>query len=75
MNKSTCKSCGASIIWCKTEKGANAPIDAEPSADGNIVIIDGIAKHSNFLFGDLPKYKNHFATCKHAALHRKDKGA
>lgn len=27
---SNCKGCGAEIIWIKTEKGKNMPIDAKP---------------------------------------------
>ena len=29
-NMSNCKGCGAAIIWIKTEKGKNMPIDGKP---------------------------------------------
>ncbi len=35
----TCRSCGASIVWTVTEKGKKMPVDAEPTLDGNIVLI------------------------------------
>ena len=69
-----CRSCGAKIIWVKTEKGKDMPIDAEPVPDGNIVMSTGkahvVKKDETFLTGT-KFYKSHFATCPHAAQHRK----
>lgn len=41
MNVARCNSpsCGARILWVKTITGAWAPIDAEPSDEGNIVLM------------------------------------
>ena len=30
MNRSTCKSCGASIVWIRTRSGRSMPCDAKP---------------------------------------------
>lgn len=68
-----CRSCNAPIVWAKTEKGKPMPVDAEPVADGNIELQAGIAKvvkAGEVLPGTL-LYKSHFATCVHAASHRK----
>jgi hypothetical protein len=80
MSSPTCRSCGASVYWLKHhETGKLAPIDAEPVPDGNIVI-EGetykiLAKDLLALaegFGDdIPRHKNHFATCPNAATHHK----
>lgn len=72
-----CRSCGAAIRWVKTQKGKAMPVDWEPSCDGNLRVILGVAivlngeelsKHRN---GVTPLYQSHFATCPDAALHRK----
>jgi hypothetical protein len=31
--------CDASIIWTVTTRGRRMPVDAEPSADGNVMIV------------------------------------
>lgn len=36
MRTSPCNSCGAPIIWVKTERGNRMPVDAEPTDQGNI---------------------------------------
>ena len=39
-----CRSCDASIIWCRTTRGRSMPVDAEASADGNVLVdADGVA--------------------------------
>lgn len=71
-----CRSCGAAILWTKTAAtGATIPLDAEPSKDGNMVIIEGKA-HINrgSMFEPIwkgPRYKAHFATCPNAKKHRR----
>lgn len=76
MAESRCSSCGAEIWWAMTLAGKNMPLDAEPSSDGNIRINDdGRA----YVVGPLEllvphvghTYKSHFATCPHAAQHRR----
>lgn len=70
-----CRSCGADILWCRTEGGHLTPVNAEPDDTGNMVILDGIAKVvKDSLFEPMTegtRYKSHFATCPAAAKHRK----
>ncbi len=33
-NESTCRSCGATILWCETLRGRKMPLDVEPLDDG-----------------------------------------
>ena len=69
---STCKSCGAPVIWKVTEGGKKIPIDPEPCEDGNLILF-GTGAHPLSMMkiwtGD--KYKSHFATCPNAAAHRR----
>jgi hypothetical protein len=73
-----CRTCGAAIFWLKHYlTGKLAPIDAEPSPDGN-VLIEGVEHYMTMakdLFGqsDRPRHKNHFATCPQADQHHKGK--
>lgn len=34
-----CASCGARIRWCYSPLGGRVPIDAEPQADGRLVLV------------------------------------
>lgn len=79
---SQCRSCGAAIMWAVTPSGRTMPLDAEPTANGNIVIEeDGRAATLNkvtlaemIAAGDpTPRRTSHFATCKNSAQHRKAK--
>ena len=77
-----CASCGAAITWCQTEAGKRMPVDAAPSATGNLGLAprDGLAPIAT-VFGVVareaanrrgePLHTAHFATCPHAAQHRK----
>lgn len=67
-----CKSCGAPIIWRVTEGGKSIPVDAEPSADGNLIFF-GTSAHPVPKLWTGDRYKSHFATCPNAAKHRKPK--
>jgi hypothetical protein len=67
----TCSSCGAEIIWAKTESGKAMPLDAAPSASGNLILTDGVVKHVGRGFVGCSKYTSHFATCAQADQHRK----
>lgn len=73
MSLSKCKSCGASIRWAKTPTGKSMPLDFEPAADGNIVLIDGLATAASpmELLSGKPVFRSHFATCPNAQAHRK----
>lgn len=67
MTGPTCKRCGTRILWRRHETTGNlAPIDADPTRDGNIVIVDGevyrILPKGHGSAG-LPRHVNHWATC------------
>lgn len=57
-NFSKCRSCQASIVWMKTARGANMPVDADSVDEG-----DDLFDHT--------RHVSHFATCPNAAQHRK----
>ena len=67
MKKSTCRGCGAPIVWIRTAAGKSMPCDAEPvlSAD-----IGGLAAFEPDGVGHV----SHFATCPAAEQFRR-KGA
>jgi len=77
---STCKTCGAEIVWVVTEKGKRMPLDADPHADGRFIKLrldpDG-SKVVHFLSvgeqvaNTKPTYESHFSTCPEADLHRR----
>jgi hypothetical protein len=69
-----CRSCAATIIWARTERGNNMPLDADPSPDGNLTFNEPGVVHvwpagSNPPFG-LSRFTSHFATCVNAKKHR-----
>lgn len=59
-NQGYCRSCGALVLWMKTEKGKNMPVDYD--AD--------IASETEF---DHTRMESHFSTCPNADSHRKGK--
>lgn len=65
MNKGTCKTCKAPILWAKTENGKAVPLDAEPIKrfieEGEVVKL-------------VDTYVTHFATCPQADQHRRRVG-
>lgn len=38
MKTTRCRSCGALIVFARTTKGTLMPLDAEPTADGNVTL-------------------------------------
>lgn len=59
----TCKGCGNRIVWRRHERtGKLAPIDAEATVDGNIVIVDGETYRIDKTAAG-PRFTNHWATC------------
>jgi hypothetical protein len=83
---STCRSCGAGIVWAVTAKGKRMPVDAEPHPDGNVTTVPNGAGRGTLLAlvhppgqqpldADEPRYRSHFATCPQAAAHRHPRGA
>lgn len=74
---SRCRSCNAEIIWAVTATGKRMPVDAAPSANGNIHL-----EGTTAIVLDEPvdgARTSHFATCPNADQHRKrgkpDEGA
>lgn len=69
-----CRSCSAPIIWAVHEKTLKeAPINAEPSADGNVQLIPregGLPRYRVLKvadrFGKTGLHTSHFATCAQA---------
>ncbi len=57
-----CSSCGERIVWFKTSKGKNMPVNEETTKPTD-------AAHQL----DLSRHVSHFATCPEAAKFRKGK--
>ena len=75
-----CISCGAPLLWVRTEAGNWMPLDPQPIFRGNIKLNKGIAYYQTkeevheadaLLLPTL--YLSHFATCPNAKKHRKPK--
>ena len=69
MNQTTCKSCGAAIVYAVTTSGARMPLDVEPVAGGKYAIVDG--DHAVYDRALETGYVSHFATCPNANRHRR----
>lgn len=73
---STCRSCGAAIVWATSERtGKHMPFVQDDTA-GEWVITDGKASHQGTApasYGEhtLPRYKSHFADCPQAEQWRR----
>lgn len=71
MRAQECRSCQAPIIWVRTTAGRRMPLDAQPTAQGNVVLRDGVA---TVLSGPAPDGNGrmpHHATCPDAAQWRR----
>jgi NAD-dependent SIR2 family protein deacetylase len=55
-----CRSCGADVVWFRTAKGNRMPVDESSTLPTD-------AAHQL----DLKRHISHFATCPHAAQHRR----
>lgn len=68
-----CRSCGASIVFVTTAKGAKMPLNAEPQRlvvlEPDPQALDGLTKIAVVRACFTP----HFATCPAATAHRKPK--
>lgn len=76
MTTGTCGGCGAAIIWVVTEAGKSMPVDAQPAAKGNLVLIPSahgapLSHVENLLDPDGPRYLSHFASCPKADTFRR----
>lgn len=73
---SACRSCEAPIVWAEWEKsGKRVPLDEAPSAEGNVVMINGKCRIATDEDKRLkrPLYKSRFATCPDADQHRRSR--
>lgn len=85
-----CRSCGAKVVFVLTGNGKRMPLDASPRTDGGFFVFapedpaqalqalsvtspDAAAAEARA--GGRPRFVSHFATCPHAATHRKPKPA
>ena len=68
-----CDGCGAHIIWVKTDKGKNMPIDAKPAMLCGITVKTqtDIFDHT-FATVHPVVYRSHFETCPEADRFRED---
>lgn len=71
----TCKTCGAQIIWARTQAGTPIPIDTQASVAGKFILVDVApdrveAHPAPDCFVGL-RFDTHFATCPDADEHRK----
>ena len=75
----TCRSCTAVTMWAKTPAGNSMLLDAEPVADGNVVLEGGLARvvgpPSEGELDLSPRYRPHWASCPDAQKWRKRTGA
>ncbi len=55
-----CKSCGAEIFWAKSAGGKSMPINSEPSVNGNLQIVNGVAQ---VVIPGTGTHVSHHATC------------
>lgn len=69
-----CRSCEAEIVWATSERtGKPMPLDATPTANGNMVMIAGKARGYTEEDAKLhrDRYTSHFATCPDADKFRR----
>lgn len=60
MSETKCRSCGAVLIYLRTERGHWMPVNADTVAEGDKIFKPGV-------------HTSHFATCANADAHRKPK--
>jgi hypothetical protein len=75
-----CRTCGVPIIWVEGAKTHRPmPVDAAPRGGGNMILYEIMAEGYPILgevvgrgaSGDQLRFMGHFATCPHAAQHRR----
>lgn len=76
----SCRSCGAEVLWVKTRKKKNMPLDVGEDSSGRFVI-NGELEDGTPTVGYLgdqeakvysgPRYQSHFKTCPNADQHRR----
>jgi hypothetical protein len=68
---SVCWSCGAPILWARTEHDESIPLDPAPKAGGSIRLDAGVAIVVPQAEREGELYLSHFATCPDADRHRR----
>ena len=71
---STCRSCGAPVVWAYTESGKRMPVDSAPHPRGNLMLHydQGTWRVSVVpTYGPGLRHRPHFATCPDAESWRK----
>jgi hypothetical protein len=77
MTRGRCRSCGAEVIWAKTEAGRPMPVDVEPDPAGNLHLwLDGNHEYRCAVIVESwpdyrPRFRPHFATCPDAQSWRR----
>ena len=78
LDLTTCRSCGASIFWARTEKNAAIPLDVIPRHDGNLYLLPAFfpdkrrrVRRAHPTDDPEARYVSHFATCPQASEWRK----
>lgn len=69
-----CRSCKARVIWATTGGGKPIPLDADPVADGNVRLDNGVAlilAADVDLPAGVARYLPHFVTCPDAPAWRR----
>lgn len=73
-----CRSCGADVLWAKTDAGKSMPLDPEPVDDGNVLLYrtpEGlravVMSKGDHVPDNASRHKTHFATCPNAERHRR----
>jgi hypothetical protein len=69
---SSCSSCHQRILWAKTSRGENIPLNPEPIVGGNLDLVDGVVRYVQ-PSGGVKLYTSHFASCPCADAHRKER--
>lgn len=73
----TCKTCGQAYEFVETVSGKMMPINIEPTAAGNIIVVDGkadVLKKGDPRWESVPAEQrrlSHFASCPYARDYRK----
>jgi len=71
---SRCSSCGAEIMWSRTENNKAIPVNPEPVLGGNVILeCSGSLARVVTPNPGVKLYVSHFTTCPHAREHRKVK--
>jgi len=80
---STCRSCGAVVVWAVTPRGKQMPVDVEPSPVGNLILVAPelqtdpprvLMLHTDSERAEVEPGQlrtSHFATCPNGPAHRR----